>query len=380
MQIRVFEPPSGGVGFTIKAVTTAPLDVSYTETLTEIGAFSFKLPLSARNLGEYKERRFVLIDDVFWGVIRKIVYTEDAGGAYAEISGEDLRSLLRSRVTVPPETSEDPGAVGFDAFTGSTEECVKRLWESNIGVNAGERRQIPFLAVAALHSPPLGLANDKYMTRFEALDAVTRKILDAQKLGYTAAVDFAANTVAFDVFAGVNRTASQNENERVLFDARRGTVSKRTYERDVSAFKNAFYATLSGAEFEADAFTQVYCRGGAASGYDREEAYMTISANVVDPSEQYGELERLAVQQMTEFEEKESLLCEAAPDSGYREKWNVGDFVTLRWQEINKTLDAQVTAVNVSRNADGLSLSVKLGDGKPRLLFPRGNMSAPVVL
>lgn len=369
MEIRIFSTPKAVEDvFERKGITNKVIEASFTDSLTEIGEFEFKIPFNDRYLAQFQKNRTVLIDNYFWGIIKSLNFATAANNDYAIIKGFDLKSIIGKRITVPPELTDVSGAAGFDTVTGSTEYCVKYLWNGNIVNPANPDRKINHVIIAP--NQDRGIPDDKIMTRFEKLDEVTAELLNAVKLGYKGYVDFDTNNFVFDVYAGVDRTAGQNVNPRVIFEIERKNVIDMEYETDDSNLRTAFYATLAGAEFEAEALTQTYYRDDlVVSGMDREEEWLSISANV-DPGDQYDELKRLAQQAFTNYDTVETFVCNIRPDSGYLTKWNVGDFVTVRWKELNLTMDTQITAVNKTFSANGIALTARFGQSKPKYISP----------
>ncbi len=369
MEIRVYTIAKAlGDTFLRKGISNKSVEATFTETLTERGEFELKVPLNDRYINEFKKGRLIIIDAYFQGIVMSVDYNSAVNNDYAIIRGFDLKFLIAKRLVIPPELTSISGTAGFDAVTGSTEYCIKQLWDRNIINPANASRKINHISIAINQNR--GIANDKYMARLENLEDVAIKILNEQKLGFKANADFDTDSIVLDVFEGADRTAGQSINPRVIFEIERKNVVDMEYSTDDSNLKTAFYATLSGAEFESEALTQTYYRDDVvAQGWDRDETWLSISADV-DPAQQYDELKRLAQQEFVNHDTVETFVCNIRPDSGYLTKWFVGDFVTVRWKDLGLTMDTQITAVNKTFTSSGIHITARFGNSKPKYISP----------
>ena len=215
----------------------------------------------------------------------------------------------------------------------------------------------------------LGVQDDKYMTRFEALTDVTAKLCEAAKLGYFVDIDPKASQVVMDVFEGVDRTQGQRSNPRAVFDIENRNLATLQYTDDDTSYKNAFYSTLSGAEFVDEALTLLYYRDDAEqSGFERREKWLQISAQDPPPGQEYDDLKRLAQIEMQSHNTETGFNCELAPNSGYKTLWDIGDFVTIRNRKTGILIDTQITGVTVTTNGRFVSHIAAFGKQPERFI------------
>ena len=139
------------------------------------------------------------------------------------------------------------------------------------------------------------------------------------------------------------------------------------HEVDTKEYKNTFYTVQSGAEFADEALTMTYYRDDMSVGdWERSETWIEVSAETPTAGQEYEELKYQAVKEMENYALQESFTCEITPNSKYKELWNVGDFVTVRWREQGITMDTQVTAVTTSVSGSEKTLIAKFGNSKPK--------------
>lgn len=362
MQIKVYRFIDGEyrrIGTTEKGQ-----NITYNIDLYNVSEFDFEIPINARYAADIQENDFININTEFWGRIEKIEQKPTEGKII--VSGLDLKSLLTQRQIVPIDYTSTNGTAGYMTVTGSTEYCIKYLWENNAQNPPQTGRAYPNMAI--LPNQNRGTAEDKYMARFEVLDEATAKLCKDSKIGYIVWIDLENNWLCFEVYKGIDRTLGQNVNSRAVFEVDRHNIANLEYSKDLTNFKNAFYTTKDGADFEDEALTLLYYRNDIeATGFDRRETHISLSVDVAEGSE-YTEMKRLAEIEMKEYDIEEGFNCELSPRSGYNEKWNVGDFATVRHKDSGLLVDTQITGVTVTAGENEINYIAKFGEQKPKFV------------
>lgn len=353
-------------GFERIATVYKTEEIDYCKTLFDEGEFNYQIPLEAQYTELMKKDVLVKVDSEFWGVILYTKRTANENGTVLNVTGIDLKTyILRKRAVIPPAYTTVDGTAGYDTASGSTETVIKHFWNNNVVSPSTSARILSNVAVAPdLHR---GLSDDKFMARGNELDKLTREMCESAKIGYKASIN--NDNVVLDVFEGVNRTASQNENPRAIFEISRKNVATLEHEVDKRDYKNTFYTVQSGAEFEDEALTMTYYRDDdIVSGWERDEKWIEVYSETPEAGQEYEELKYQAIKAMTSYELKESFTCEITPNSRYKELWNVGDFVTVRWIEQNLMMDTQVTAVTTSASGSETRYIAKFGNSEPKYI------------
>ncbi len=280
------------------------------------------------------------------------------------IIGIDLKTyILKKRCVIPTDYTSTDGTAGYDTATGSTETVIKHFWKNNITNPSNASRKLDYVGISPDQSR--GIANDKYMARFDGLDVLTAQLCENAKLGYVARVE--SGGIILDVLEGVNRTAQQTENARAIFEISRKNVASLEHEVDKRDYKNTFYTVQAGEEFADEALTMTYFRDEEKTGWERDEKLIEVSSETPEAGQEYEELRYQAEKEMDNCDLKESFICEIT-NSRYKELWDVGDFVTVRWIEQGITLNTQVTAVTTIANGNELTHVAKFGNSKPKYI------------
>lgn len=364
MKIELYQKTA--TGFERIATTYKASDIDFCETLFETGEFNLRIPLEASYTELFQKDVILLIDGDFWGVVSYTKRTADEGGTMLEISGIDLKNhILKKRCVVPIDYTTIDGTAGYDVAAGSTEAVIKHFWENNITAPPTGARKMNLISIAPNQNR--GIADDKYMARGNPLDELTSEVCEAANLGYTASI--IENNVVLDVLAGVDRTAEQSANARAIFEISRKNIANLAHEINAEEYKNTFYTVRSGAEFVDEALTMTYYRDDiSVSDWERSETWIEVSAETPIAGQEYEELKYQATKVMDDFTIQESFTCEVTPNSRYKELWNVGDFVTVRWREQNITMDTQVTAVTTNVSGNEKTLIAKFGNSEPKYI------------
>ncbi len=366
MRIAIYNPLTGtGGAERIGIITRA--EAEYTEHINTAGNFRISMPLAAPHADKLCKNRIICFDDGFCGIIESISLSQNRPQSRIEAEGKCLKGLLERRVTVPPAQENIENTLGYDAVKGSSETCIKHYWNVNCVNPSVDVRKIPGFEIAK--DQGRGVTEDKYLSRFETVSDVTQKIAQDTELAVIAAFDSSGGKYMFDVYAGENRTADQNENPRIIFEIERKSIISMSYSDSDENLKNVFYVTKSGAEFEDEALTMTYYRDDAeVSGFFRREVHLNLSADTPVAGEEYQELKRVAQIEMTNYESAESITAEVNQKYQYKRDYQIGDYVTIRNREWNITRNMQITAVQKSMSAGKTNYTLTFGTPPAKVL------------
>lgn len=371
MQIRIYEPPrTDGAPFDIQAVLTRPSKAVWREYYSYGGTFEIEYPADGEGAGELKKGRVILIEGYYPGYIDSVIRWFDASGSWVRVSGFHALGLLGLRNIVPSTLTGYTGMAGFDDRTGPTEGIIKGYIAANLTSPAVAARAWPGVRVAP--GQGRGIPDDRYSARYNPLDATVRELCDAAGLGITAVADIQAGTVTLDCMEGADRTWGNPALPPLVFDPARGNVLSMRLTDSDAAMRNTFYTTLGGAEFVDEALTLTYWRDQDAgedipAGAVRREAHIEISVSTPFAGDEYNDLKRQALNQMTRYE---TALCfEAEINTNevvYRRDFGLGDLVTVQNKSWGVTMNTRITGVEIT--VDGGSQTCKVTFGNPELL------------
>lgn len=313
-----------------------------------------------------------------------------------KITGYDLNGLLLDRLTLA-ETED-----GKDAQSGATETIVKHYVAANCVESADADRNFPGLEVA--EDKGRGLVNDAASPRLSRVSDVVNDILGAAGMGYRIYPGLRRAdkpAIVFEVLEETNRTDEQSENPRVIFAYGHGNITEMTRETGVTADRNTFYCEYNGGyvtrydkksdddEAGAEAVTETGTeavaesggesgaeQGAKYSGYGRREEFLELSCEL-------GEIEVYAEHEIADrYRETNSLEIVAGNPLDYGRVYNVGDIVTVYDRDRGVKLNSVISAAEIKKTATEQTVSITLGDAKPKpldLLGKSGGSVATVI-
>lgn len=371
-EVRILAKPHPTNAATVKMITRKAV-ATRTFAMYEPGAFSIEIPSQELRGTDVDNGDIVLINGLeYAGIIKNMRFTSGKSGDTTVLAGQDLRELLTRRRVVPTNYTTNDGTAGYDARTGTSEAIIKGLVRDNI--SAPPQASRPAISNFTI-APDIGrgVADDKYMSRFEKIsDALTAIGTDAS-LGFNIAP--ALNNgqpfgFVFDCFTGIDRTYGQTDNAPALFEVERGNVTSMEYTDSIDGYANVFYTTRSGARFADEALTLVYYRDGEdePSGYDRIENWLNVNVSSNVPAgDEYNELKRLAEIQMKQWERIKTFTAKVnSLNIKFGRDYAVGDIVTVRRNGWGAMLNAQITKVTVAEKRGAApDIVVTFGHEKP---------------
>lgn len=363
IEVRIFAPVTAErLSFERLGITQMAANISTTTNLSAPGHFSLTIPFGARYADQLKEGALLLIDRGFWGLIDSVDYEAGASGETVTVSGRDLKGITTDRIILPPQATGGAAAHGYDAQQGTTEAIMRHYVSANMIDTLQPLRSVPGLRLAP--NQGRGVPNDRYASRHDRLSEVLQALADAAGLGYDIVPDLDQGEYVFDIIQGIDRSGVQSDRPRVVFDLSRSTAQSQVYRSSRQDARNAFYATMSGAEFEDEALTMMYVREDEAElgGLYRREQHLVISADTPTPGDEYNELRRYALIEADQYRPAESFECEIIEDRlRYGVDYFVGDTVTVQHRGWGVTMHTMLVAMTTDYSAAGITRRATFG-------------------
>lgn len=158
------------------------------------------------------------------GMVEKVETEHTVKGDFVQVSGFFLEGMLNWKAVYPRYVATQNVAEGCRALA--------RLHLADAGVAVPE-------------GPPLG-GDATLDATGEPLGDYTYALLKLQALGQRIRLDYAAETLVYEPWQGLDRTQSQSANPYAVFSLGLGTVDELTYTRDSSAQRNYAIAAYEG--------------------------------------------------------------------------------------------------------------------------------------
>lgn len=246
MVLQIFRPPGDGEllqDCKLGDINDA-ISLEYEKYFCGAGTFTLEISPASPFAGVIEVNSLIYYreDEMCW-IVKNIKTTAEI----MTLTGYDLNGMLLDRLTLPTENGE-AGTEGKDAVSGSTEACVKHFVEYNLISSEMPERNIPRLVTA--ENLDRGIAADSYLASKECLEDVVRTMCGGAGLGYRIRLDLTQSTsepiFIFDVLEQCDRTADQDERNRVIFSEGMRNISGIERELGVTAEKNALWCEVGG--------------------------------------------------------------------------------------------------------------------------------------
>jgi len=224
------------------AVTAGPIDnyvsLVWREQYDACGSFTLVFPMRGELFRAAVSSDYLQVRGrQGLGRIEKISYTGGESGGCVTVSGRMAESLLGDRI-LPRRTT----------VSGPLCAAVEAIVTANAAANAGERA-IPHLTVRV--SEPMTDADGNPILIEEhvsgrPMDEWLYEVLGAHGASYRIVPDFAAGTLMFEIYRGLDRTQNQTENAFAVFSASFSSAGEFQFVSDSGDHRNFAYIAGEG--------------------------------------------------------------------------------------------------------------------------------------
>lgn len=302
-----------GLDFTYKAAIRGYESAIVTRVWNGIGSMELTINSGIPNAD------LIAQDDIIWfdndyhkaHIVETIEITQSGSNKTYLIRANHLNVLLRDFITIPPIDYD------YDVVYGSREVIV-RTWVDRNCINpvVTKRKQYP-LVLGALNSVGSTLTEQ---TRLKNLADEVARVLTTDDLGWCIELDIPNDQFVFNVYDGVNRTAGQSVNSRILFGMRYGNVANYRKIIDKAGARNVAFVGGQG-EGADRAIVEV-----DSAGTDRRKEIFVDARDI----ELDADLPERGLQTLTETKEVDSYEFEALERQFvYERDYDLGDYVTV---------------------------------------------------
>jgi hypothetical protein len=264
---------------------------------------------------------------------------------------------LAKRVTVPPVGS------AYDTITGSADAVVKHYIANNLTSPTDTNRLVSILSCSANQTG----TSVSDQTRFKNLYDEVVRVHSIDDRGFY--FDLVDGSIVFDTYAGLNRTAGNNDNPPAIFSIDYDNLLASRYT-DSAADKASF--TYIGGQGEGLARTIV------TVGFDTGNQRFEVFQDARDTDEEEKLINRAISEQKPGIESLEVTINPSA-NLIYGVDYDLGDIITAKDKQLSLALDTRIVeAVEsyVQGQADGLTLTY--GNALPNYLSTVKAMSRKI--
>ena len=339
----------------------------YVESLRGTGTFTLKCPITKKNVSILKNDNIIWFEEDVAGVIQNVV-VDSSDQSEITANGCLLDGILDWRYIYPV----------FN-YTGKVDELMNEAVNINCISNEDPKRNFEHLEIENVETslPPVS----KQKTGGTVLEFES-ELANAYSCGFRVGFYPKEKKMKFKVIEGVDRSVHNTEgNKRVIFSESLNNVLQTTYINDISDYRNI--TLVAGEAMVGSRSFVTVADGNEQSGFYRRELYTDArdlqtetydedGNEIVLTEEEYqAALTNRGHESLSECAKKIYMESEVRHDSlssyKYREDYNLGDIVTCIRESLDIMIDAQVTEVTVTQDANGYSVVPTLGEGQPTL-------------
>ena len=272
------------------------------------------------------------------------------------MKGFSLLKLLETRITVPPK-----GKVN-QSYQGTPAEILQQLVTANAIAPEDSCRVIPHLVLG--DRPPSG-GSITYETRYNILAEDIRSIANAYSLGAEIELNWREQCLEFVVRQGVDHTAAQSLQPRVIFSDAYDNISGQVYTLDVSSERNIGY--VAGREEGEDRKVVTVDLAGA-SGFERKEVFID-ARDVEEGANENALLRERGIAGLSAMRAADSYDFTVVSGTAmqYLQDWDLGDLVTVISDPRNTVVDERILEVEEVYDASGAQITPTVGEPEKTL-------------
>ena len=343
MEIRIYDSSFNFIG-----IIENQSSLLWNRKYNDVGSFTLIAPLIQDNIRLLQMGRIVWVKGkVEAGVIESIEMTADSLGYSLKVEGRFLECYLSRRL------------VNVTDYSGRVEAAMYDLIE---GV-----AEIPMLVIG----------EDKGFTDTIEFQAVYRNLLTCEMnlakgaaLGFRLIPDFVEKQFTFEVYQGVDHSATQYDRTKVTFsDEYENLVSIRSYENEQTYYN----VCIVGGQGEDQYKTYVTVGDTESTGLDRREMYYEASEVTSNGMTWANYLEALKTkgrEVLEEYKSADEFDCTILSNGNfiYGKDYDIGDIVTVKKSDWDLSKDLRLTAINEIYEHEIPSIEIILGDTLPETI------------
>ena len=325
------------------------ISFNFTRSYSGIGEWQLVLDGSTLNAQRVKGMNFISLGKNVAGYVAKCEDNTTAGVNTVTFTGVELKGLTQRRIIIPPTGQ------AYQHYAGkSPEYIIAELLNLQLLNPTDIDRQI----VGSLEPYETEHSGITYDGRYQVLADEIVELATAYNIGWCASIEDGA--IVWRIWNGVNRTAGQTENNRMILDYEYGTMNDSTL---TTAEGVPTFMIVAGQGEGAERAIETLNNGKAK--LERQETFLD-ARDIEDDSllAQRGE-EKLA-----EYGDNTSYTATLSNQAvkQYRTDFDLGDIGTIREAKIEGSLDYRITEVEEVYEGNQVSINVVFGYEKSQFV------------
>ena len=321
---------------------------NFTRSYSGIGEWQLVLDGSSLNAQRVKGMDFISIGEDKAGLVQHYEDTIEDGEHTLTFSGVELKGLASRRIIIPP------AGEAYETFTKSSPEYVIANLLTNQLLNPTvENRKIAGTLLEYAQST----TKIRYDGRYQNLEEEIEMLATAYNVGWCAYIS--DNVIKWKIWNGVDRTAAQTTNNRMILSYDYGTMnnSSLTIEDQIPT-----YMVIAGQGEGVDR---------AIAIIDKEKSALTRIETFLDARDIKDDslLPQRGEQNLAEYGDEINYTATLSNQAAnqYRNDFDLGDIGTIKDDKIENDLDYRITAIEEVYEENQLSINMTFGYDKNQL-------------
>lgn len=321
---------------------------NFTRSYSGIGEWQLVLDGSSLNAQRVKGMDFISIGEDKAGLVQHYEDTIEDGEHTLTFSGVELKGLASRRIVIPP------AGEAYETFTKSSPEYViaNLLTNQLLNPTVANRKIAGTLLEYAQSTTKI-----RYDGRYQNLEEEIETLATAYNVGWCAYIS--DNVIKWKIWNGVDRTAAQTTNNRMILSYDYGTMnnSSLTIEDQVPT-----YMVIAGQGEGVDR---------AIAIIDKEKSALTRIETFLDARDIKDDslLPQRGEQNLAEYGDEINYTATLSNQAAnqYRNDFDLGDIGTIKDDKIENDLDYRITAIEEVYEENQLSINMTFGYDKNQL-------------
>lgn len=305
------------------------------------------------------------------GIIKAVLSKVSSEGVTTTIKGYHLNGIMTQRIVLPYEDNANKGYFcipkkvdGREVTPVSAETILKTFVKACFPMSSADPRSIGLVIPA---DSQRGMQT-VWLSRYEQLDEVLQSVCEYTDTGYKVYIDLINKCLVFDVDLGVDRSASQNINSRVIMSKDFESINSLECTDDITKLKNVAYAGGVG-EDENRLVIAVTNDTDMPVGLDRTEVFVDCGTLEAAETDESLSLYDEGKHKLLDYKTKESMTASYNLSGSfiYGKDFDLGDLVTVADRQINKCEDKRITEIEECYEAKTISINLTFGTAPEHL-------------
>lgn len=305
------------------------------------------------------------------GIIKSVTRNAGPEGITTTLKGYHLNGIMTQRIVLPYTDNANHGyfcvpkkVAGQAVVPAPAETVLKSFVKACFPAKQNDPRHIDML----IATDQLRGNKTVWLSRYDQLDEVLQSICEYTDVGYRVWLDTANKTLVFDISTGVDRTAGQSDNSRVIMSIEYESINSLDIQNDTTKQKNVGYAAGVG-EDENRLVIAITNDNTMATGLERSEVFIDCGTLEAAETDESLSLSDEGKHKLLDYKTQASITASYNPAGSfaYERDFDLGDLVTTADRQLNIQVDKRITEIEECYEAKSISINLTFGTAPEHL-------------